>query len=84
VRDTAQLYFRERRLGEVRRIPLLQGSVNRGKTKGRGCYAPALAVQRVHLGAGFMERIQPPAAASFSKNSPSFSTDVSGWVSMRT
>jgi hypothetical protein len=68
---------------ELPRIPLLRRWVNRGKTKGRGCYASALAVHRVHLGAGFTERIQPPATASFSKNSPSFSTDVSGWVSMR-
>ena len=34
--------FRERRYGEVRRIPLLRRWVNKGKKKGRRCYTPAL------------------------------------------
>jgi hypothetical protein len=85
VLDRGYAYFLELLTGEVRRIPLLGTSVNKGKKKGRGCYAPALTVHRVHHGAGcFMERIQPPAAASFSKNSPTFSSELSGWVSMRT
>jgi hypothetical protein len=39
--------FRERRLGEVRRIPLPPRTPpHRGKKKGRSCYAPASMLER--------------------------------------
>ena len=39
--------FSELRKGEVRRIPLLRGWVNKGKKKGRGLTAPAQLVSFV-------------------------------------
>ena len=54
--------------------------MNKGKKKGPGLYAPVLKQSRAFMGRG----VQPAApVASLSKNSCSFSTVVSGWVSMR-